>query len=158
MIKGLRLNQYNCKSIKKSDLESSQRKVLVFSYRKSISTQLMELEAFREFCLGLGSVTEKMPFGRFAVRYDSILAFYVMGHMFCFIDVNDFHWVNVRLTPNIIDWMRATYTSVGNPMNQSLKYWIRLDFDGDIPSHDIYNRVKEAYDIVLQKYSKNNRK
>lgn len=43
----------------------------------------MDIEEFRKYCLSLGDVSEKMPFGKFAARYDSILAFYVYGHMFC---------------------------------------------------------------------------
>jgi len=58
----------------------------------------MDIEEFRKYCLSLGDVSEKMPFGKFAARYDSILAFYVYGHMFCFIDIDNFTFVNVYKT------------------------------------------------------------
>lgn len=112
----------------------------------------MDIEKFREYCLSLGEVTEKMPFGKFARRYDSILAFYVLGHMFCFIDIDDFTWANLRLTPLEIDELRANYMSVGNPINQSLRYWIRTDFGGDIPDRLIYDLTAKAYDTVRNKY------
>lgn len=112
----------------------------------------MDIEKFREYCLSLGEVTEKMPFGKFARRYDSILAFYVLGHMFCFIDIDDFTWANLRLTPLEIDELRANYMSVGNPINQSLRYWIRSDFGGDIPDRLIYDLTAKAYDTVRNKY------
>lgn len=114
----------------------------------------MDLERFREYCIGLGEVTEKMPFGKFAKRYDSILAFYTMGHMFCFIDIDDFTWVNVKSLPDEIANIRDRFQSVGNPLNQSLRYWIRLDFDGDIPDEEIFRLVKRGYEIVEEKYSK----
>lgn len=118
----------------------------------------MDLESFREFCLSLGNVTEKMPFGKFARRYDSILVFYVEGHMFCFIDVDDFHWVNVRSTPQEIDLLREKYDSVGNPVNQSMRFWITLRFDGDIDWTTIRQYVAEAFRIVKEKYSKKAKK
>ncbi len=45
----------------------------------------MNIEDFRDYCLSLDNdVIEKTPFGKFAAaRYDSILVFYTVGHMFC---------------------------------------------------------------------------
>lgn len=112
----------------------------------------MDLVQFREYCLSHEDVTEKMPFGKFSKRYDSILAFYVRGHMFAFIDIDDFCWVNVRSTPEGITEIRSRYESVGNPVNQSLRYWISLKFDGDIPDEAIYGFVRQSYDTVREKY------
>lgn len=112
-----------------------------------------DLESFRDYCLHLGDVKEKMPFGKFAKRYESILAFYVLGHMFCFIDIDNFSFVNLRLTPEIIEKIKEKYTSFGRPINQGLKYWIQVDFNGDIPDETIYTWVSEAFDIVKEKYT-----
>ena len=112
----------------------------------------MDLVEFREYCLSHEGVTEKMTFGKFAKRYDSILAFYVRGHMFAFIDIDDFGWVNVRSTPEGIAEIRDKYDSVANPVNQSLRYWISLKFDGDIPDEAIYDFVHRSYDTVRAKY------
>ncbi len=113
----------------------------------------MNIEDFREYCMSMEGVTEKMPFGKFAAKYDSILVFYVIGHMFCFIDIDDFTYVNVKATPEDIDQIRLKYTSVSNPINQSLRHWIGLHFNGDIPDSEIYARVEQAYQIVKQKYA-----
>ena len=119
---------------------------------------MIGLEEFREFCLNLGSVTEKMPFGKFAKRYESILAFYIFGHMFCFIDVDNFTWVNVKSTPSEVADIREKYISVGNPINQNFRHWIQLEFNGDIHDAELYRIVRRAFDIVSEKYSKNSRK
>lgn len=113
----------------------------------------MDLIEFREYCLSLDGVTEKTPFGKFAKRYDSILVFYVKDHMFCFIDIDDFSFVDIRLTPDRIDEIKAGYSSVGKPINQSLKYWIQIDFGGDIADSFIRDLVTEAYATVKAKYS-----
>lgn len=115
-------------------------------------------ETFREYCLSFEGVTEKMPFGKFAKRYDSILAFYVAGHMFCFIDINDFSFVNVKSTPEETEDLHARYSSTDKPINRSLRHWIQLNFNGDIPMELIYGYVKRAYNIVKAQYSKANGK
>ncbi len=117
------------------------------------STKL-DLIEFRDFCLSLGEVTEKTPFGKFARRYESVLVFYVAGHMFCFVDMNDFSYVNLRLTPDRVAEVRDNYCSVSKPINQSLKYWIQLNFGGDIPDSTIRQLVAEAYNTVKAKYTK----
>ena len=114
----------------------------------------MDIEEFRKYCLSLGDVSEKMPFGKFAARYYSILAFYVYGHMFCFIDIDNFTFVNVKSTSDEIEYIKERHVSVGNPINQSLKHWLQLNFDGDIPDTSIYTWVQRAFEIVRDKYTK----
>ena len=41
----------------------------------------MNIEGFRDYCLSMDGVTEKIPFGKFAHRFDSLLVFYVLDHM-----------------------------------------------------------------------------
>ena len=114
----------------------------------------MNIEEFRDHCLSMDGVTEKTPFGKFAQRYDSILVFYVADHMFCFIDIDHFTSVTVKSTPDEVEEIRMNHASVGNPQNQSLKHWIRLNLNGDIPDRMIYTLVERAYDIVKAKYTK----
>lgn len=117
----------------------------------------MDIEKFREYCLSLGGVTEKTPFGKFAPRYDSILVFYVLDHMFCFIDIDNFVSVTVKSTPKEVEELRMNSLSVSAPMNKSLRHWIQIDFAGDIPDREIFALVKRAYDIVKTKYSRKRR-
>lgn len=114
----------------------------------------MNIEEFREYCLSMEGVTEKTPFGKFARRYDSILVFYVLEHMFCFIDMDDFTSVMVKSTPEEVDEIRMKYSSVSDPLNQSLRHWIQLDLDGDISDREVLALVSRAYSIVRDKYTK----
>lgn len=113
----------------------------------------MNIEDFRNYCLSLEGVTEKTPFGKFASRYDSILVFYILGHMFCFFDIDDFTSVTVKSTPDEIDEIRINHLSVSNPLNQSLRHWIQLNLNGDVSDREIYSLVRRAYDIVKAKYT-----
>lgn len=113
----------------------------------------MNIEEFRDYCLSLDGVTEKTPFGKFARRYDSILVFYVMDHMFCFTDMDNFTSVTVKSTPEDVEEIRTNHASVSNPLNQSLRHWIQLNLNGDIPDRDIYTLVHRAYTLVKTKYT-----
>lgn len=64
---------------------------------------MMNIEEFRDYCLSFEGVTEKMPFGKFARRYDSILVFYVLDHMFCLADIDNFTSVTVKSTPDEVE-------------------------------------------------------
>ena len=113
----------------------------------------MDIIEFREYCLGLGDVEERTPFGKFNAKYDSILAFYVCGHMFCFIDIEDFSYVDLKAEPDVIEELRMTKSSVGNPINQSLKHLIKIDFSGDVADSQILDLVKDAFNLIKEKHS-----
>lgn len=114
----------------------------------------MNIEEFREYCLSMEGVTEKTPFGNFARRYESILVFYILGHMFCMVDMDDFTSVTVRSTPDEIEEIRMKHYSVSAPLNPSLRYWIQLNLNGDIPNSKILALVRRSYEIVKAKYTK----
>lgn len=113
----------------------------------------MNIEDFRDYCLSMDGVTEKTPFGKFARRYDSILVFYVLDHMFCFVDMDDFTSVTVKSTPDEVDEIRMVHSSFSNPINRSLHHWIQLNLNGDISDSEIYTLVKRAYYIIKAKYT-----
>ena len=114
----------------------------------------MNIEELRDYCLSMKGVTEKTPFGKFARRYESILVFYILDHMFCFADMDSFTSVTVKSTPEEIEEIRMKHFSVSNPLNQSLRHWIQLNLNGDISDSEIYALVKRSYDIVRAKYTK----
>ena len=93
----------------------------------------INIEEFREYCLSLGEVTEKTPFGKFAARFDSVLVFYVCDHVFCMADMNDFTYVVVKDTPEKIADLYETKQSVERQRNLMAKYWIQLNLGGEFP-------------------------
>lgn len=118
----------------------------------------MNIEEFRDYCMSMESVTEKTPFGKFAPRFDSILVFYVLDHMFCLVDIDDFSSVTVKSTPDEIEEIKMRHSSVSKPMNLSDRHWIQLNLNGDIPDHEICTLVMRAYDIVKTRYTPGIRK
>lgn len=118
----------------------------------------MDIERLREYCLSLGDVAEKMPFGKFAARFDSILVFYVAGHMFCMTDIDDFRSVTVRSTPEELALLLERRSALSKPLNLSARYWVQVDFGGDIPESEIYGLIARSYEIVKAKYTPRSRR
>ncbi len=114
----------------------------------------MDLTGLRDYCLSMDGVTEKTPFGRFARRFDSILVFYVRDHMFCLTDMDDFTYVTVRLTPEEVEDVQTRHSSVSAPFNLDPKYWIQLNFGGDLSAQEIRDLVSRAYVTVRAKYTR----
>lgn len=117
----------------------------------------MNVEQLRDYCLSLGEVEEKIPFGKFARRYDSTLVFYVMGHMFCMFDLDDFTWVAMRSTADEIEEIALDHTAV-LPGRKNMRLWLSVAIGGDISDSMIFNLVSRAYDIIKDKYSSKNKK
>ncbi len=114
----------------------------------------MNIEELRDFCLAMDGVTEKTPFGKFARRYDSVLVFYILGHMFCLVDMDDFTSVTVKSTPSEVEELWSNHYSVSKPVNLNEHHWIDLRLKGDISDRQIFALVCRAYDIVKTKYTK----
>lgn len=111
----------------------------------------MNIEELRDFCLSLGDdVEEKTPFTKFKGG-DSVLVFYVCGHMFCFFDMDVFEVVSVKHHPEAIPDLYERYSFITEPYNESRKHWIGIrirEADNDVAKQ----LVKESYQIVKEKY------
>lgn len=114
----------------------------------------MNIEELRDYCLSMEGVTEKTPFGRFARRFDSVLVFYILDHMFCMTDMDDFTSVTVKAAPEVIEELKMTRTSVGSHRNMSERHWILLNLNGDVPDREVYGLIRQSYEIVKTKYSR----
>lgn len=114
----------------------------------------MNIEELRAHCLSMEGVTEKTPFGKFARRFDSVLVFYILDHMFCMTDIDDFTSVTVKAAPEVIEELRITRSSVSSHRNMSDRHWIQLNLKGDVPDSEIYELIKRSYEIVKSKYTK----
>lgn len=114
----------------------------------------MNIEELRDYCLSLGEVVEKTPFGKFAARFDSILVFYVCDHMFCMVDIDEFTYVVVKNTPAKILELHETRGAVEAMPNMSPKYWIQINLGGDVSDVEIFSLIAQSYEIVKAKYTK----
>ena len=114
----------------------------------------MNIEEYREYCLSLGDVEEKIPFSAFHNAESEILAFYVGGHIFALFNLNDFDTITLKCQTDTIEELKSSSRFVTKPMSMSaknLKYWVGIDArladDESIKSLTLnaYHHVKEQY-------------
>ncbi len=110
----------------------------------------MNVEEFREFCLSLPGSSEKMPFQAFRSA-QSVLAFYVGGRIFCFLDIDRFDFCTVKCDPDRIDELKARYMAVGAPYNMSHRHWISIRFNDDMPDSELRTWVRRSFELVAAK-------
>lgn len=61
----------------------------------------MNIEEFREYCLSLKGVYEKMPFSNVVDKYSrDVLCFYVGDKWFCFVNIEVFDFCCIKCDPN----------------------------------------------------------
>ena len=109
----------------------------------------MNIEDFREFCLSLGDVEEKLPFAKMPGG-DSVLVFYVDGHTFCYCDIDDFQTVIVKCQPDRIPELMETKGICPPDSHFDAKYWICLEvqvIDTDL----LKALVANSYELVRKK-------
>ena len=113
----------------------------------------MNIEDFREYCLSLGEVEEKLPFAKMPGG-DTVLAFYVNGHTFCYCDIDDFRSVIVKCQPERIPEFKESTKGICQPDNHfNPKYWIGLEVQV-IEAELLKDLVANSYEIVKKKYRK----
>ena len=73
----------------------------------------MNIELFREYCLSLPNVTEKMPFTKVKDRYSqSVLCFYIGSKWFCYGNIEVFDRCCVKSTPEEAEQLRERYVGI----------------------------------------------
>ena len=113
----------------------------------------MNIEELREYCLSFPSATEKMPWIGDRMHGGG-LCFYVGEKWFCFTDVDDFRFVNIKLPAERNEELRMRYHGVCPGWHMNKKYWSSVYFGEDVSDDVIRGLIKESYDTVLACLSK----
>ena len=109
----------------------------------------MNIEEFREFCLSLGEVEEKLPFAKMPGG-DTLLVFYVSGHTFCYCDLREFTAVVKCQTERIAELL-GTANGVEPPDNHfNPKYWLGINLQ-TIDTELLQELVRNSFEIVKRR-------
>ena len=112
----------------------------------------MNIEAFREYCLGKPAATEGTPFGP-----DNIV-FKVEGKMFALAALDEVPpAVNLKCDPDLALELRDRYAQVRPGYHMNKKHWNTVELDGVIPGKEIRKMVDHSYDLVVESLPKNRR-
>lgn len=112
----------------------------------------MNVETLHDYCLSIAEdVVEKLPFAKFKGG-ETVLVFYVCGHMFCYFDIETFDQVVVKANPDDILTWRESEEGFSDPPHMSAKHWVGLDtrIVGDARMKEL---IAGSYRIVKDKYT-----
>ena len=108
----------------------------------------MNIEDFRNHCLGLPGVTEATPFEKFSRGKYTILVFYVSGHMFCYFNIDTFDAITIKVAPTELVELKERYQAVGAPLNGNPKYWASVRMGMDLTDAQVLHLVEKSYELV----------
>ena len=118
----------------------------------------MNIEEFREYCLSLPGVTEATPFETFSRGQFTILVFYVSGHMFCTITIDDFRAITTKSDPAEMAELKERYQAIREPFNGDKRYWISVQLGQDVTDDEIRALVSKSHQLVANKYKTKNKR
>ena len=108
----------------------------------------MNVEDFREYCLSLPDVTEATPFEKFSRGKYTILVFYVVGHMFCYFNIDDFRFITIKCEPERMAELKESYQAIGEPFNGDKRHWISVEVNSDVSDDMLRELVRKSYELV----------
>lgn len=109
----------------------------------------MNVENFRNYCLSLPYVTEKMPFLKVKDTYSSnVLCFYVGGKWFCYVNIELFDRCCLKSTPEDAEVLRGQYQGVRPAWHMNKRMWNDVYFNADVPDEKIKDLVNISYRLV----------
>ena len=115
----------------------------------------MNIEEFREYCLSLNGVYEKMPFTNVPDKYSrDVLCFYVGSKWFCFVNIEVFDFCCIKCNPDEMEELRATYTGIKPGWHMNKKTWYTVILDGSVSTADICRRIDDSYALAKKQTAK----
>lgn len=110
----------------------------------------MNIETFRNHCLSLKGVTEKMPFEKASSPYDrNLLVFSFADKWFCFVNIEVFDFCDLKSSPEDSAQLQEAYDAVHPGYHMNHRHWISVYFNQDMPDKRILEFVDDAYKRVL---------
>lgn len=102
----------------------------------------MDLEEFRQRCLGKPGTTEDMPFGPGA------LVFKVAGKMFALAHLDGFMSVNLKCDPGRAVQLREEHEGILPGYHMNKKHWNTVRMDGSVKDALVVELLDHSYALV----------
>lgn len=108
----------------------------------------MNIEEFREYCLGKKSVTESFPFD------ETTLVFKVAGKMFALTNTYGDFSINLKCDPEKAIEMRERYPCVIPGYHMNKKHWNTVSIEGSIQDDLLHQWIDESYNLIVESLPK----
>ena len=103
----------------------------------------MNIETFRDYCMGKPGVTESFPFD------EETIVFKVGGKIFALADVDNFNSVNLKCDPELVPVLRERYPCVQPGYHMNKKHWNTIVVDGSVSDSLLKEWIDHSYDLVF---------
>src|SRR6516164_110409 len=109
----------------------------------------MDIEQFREYCLGKPGASEGTPFG------PDVLVFKVGGKMFALAALVEVPAkVNLKCDPDLALDLRDRYEQVTPGYHMNKKHWNSVEIEGAIPDGELRKMIDHSYKLVVERLPK----
>ena len=110
----------------------------------------MNIEDFRNYCLSFKGAEDKMPFEKSKSEKDkSIMTLSVMDKWFCFVNIDDFDFCDLKCDPDESKMLQEEYEGIVPGYHMNKKHWISVYFNKDVPKEKIELLVKKSYNTIV---------
>ena len=115
----------------------------------------MKVEEFRDYCLSLPHVTEKMPFTTVKDLYSrNVLCFYIDNKWFCYVNIEVFDRCCLKSVPEEAIELRERYEGIRPAWHMNKRIWNDVYFNSDVPDNLIKDLVNKSYGLVYDSLTK----
>ena len=105
----------------------------------------MNVEDFREYCLGKPHSTEGTPFG------ETVLGFKVAGKIFALASLDEVPaTANLKCDPDLALELRDRFEQVRPGYHMNKKHWNTVEIDAGIPNAELRKMIDHSYELVVQ--------
>ncbi|MFH1525986.1 MAG: MmcQ/YjbR family DNA-binding protein [Bacteroidota bacterium] len=108
----------------------------------------MDLEKIRNICLNKKGVEESFPFD------EETLVFKVAGKMFCLLNLEPPHIVNVKCDPEKAIELRELYDYVIPGYHMNKKHWNTIELDKNVDYNLLLEWIDDSYNLIVGSLSK----
>ena len=102
----------------------------------------MNIEEFRDYCMGRPGVTEETPFG------PETLVFKVSGKVFALTDIDTFGSINLKCDPERAAELRDAHDYVLPGYHMNKKHWNTVLIGAGAPAGQLRELINHSYELV----------
>ena len=108
----------------------------------------MNIEQYRDYCIGKKGVTESFPFD------ESALVFKVGGKIFALADIDNFQFINLKCNPEKAIELRETFRGIKPGYHMNKVHWNSVYTASDVPDQLILDFIDQSYDSIVASLTK----
>ncbi len=108
----------------------------------------MDIEKIQKYCLSKKGSTESFPFDETTAVYK------VMSKMFCLLNLDIPHSINVKCDPAKAIELREEYNQIKPGYHMNKVHWNTIELQGKATDDEIYSWIDDSYNLIVAKLKK----